>query len=68
MALLLLTFLSCRYLSDLYTSFNDFKKVNLLVFSLCANVVCENTSLNQIKIALVKILFLSCVYLIHPNI
>ena len=32
MALLLPKLLIFRYFSDLYTSFKDFKKVNLLVF------------------------------------
>ena len=72
-AFLLLKLLICRYFSELYTPFNDFKKENLFVFWICANAVCEKTSLNRIKIALVKtVCFQNVVsivfYLTPPNV
>ena len=41
-AFLLLKLLICRYFSELYTPFNDFKKDNLFGFWICANAVCES--------------------------
>ena len=41
----------------MYTSFKDFKEINLLVFWICANAACEDTSLIRINIALVIAVF-----------